>query len=154
MQYITGVVSVTNGSAVVTGVGTAWLTKAAVGNTFKIKSENALYEIGSVNSDTQITLVSPYVGETKSLVYYIISKDYTPNMKFAEVNIGDSDWPFLLTSQVIRKIDSLFNSLSSSGATGTTVGTAGGATALPATPLGYLTVTINGTDVKIPYYNL
>lgn len=36
---------------------------------------------------------------------------------------------------------------------GTTVGAAGGASALPATPLGYLTTSINGSACKIPYYN-
>lgn len=36
--------------------------------------------------------------------------------------------------------------------TATTVGPAGGASSLPATPKGYLTVTINGTEYKIPYY--
>jgi hypothetical protein len=38
--------------------------------------------------------------------------------------------------------------------TATTVGAAGGASALPATPLGYVIVKIAGTDVKIPYYNM
>lgn len=37
--------------------------------------------------------------------------------------------------------------------TATTVGAAGGATALPATPLGYFYVTNNGVLVKIPFYN-
>lgn len=36
--------------------------------------------------------------------------------------------------------------------TSSTVGAAGGASALPATPTGYITVKINGTDYKIPYY--
>jgi hypothetical protein len=35
----------------------------------------------------------------------------------------------------------------------TTVGAAGGASALPATPLGYLIANVAGTAVKIPYYN-
>jgi|WetSurMetagenome_2_1015567.scaffolds.fasta_scaffold00833_4 hypothetical protein len=35
----------------------------------------------------------------------------------------------------------------------TTVGAAGGASALPATPLGYLQVYLNGALVSIPYYN-
>jgi len=35
----------------------------------------------------------------------------------------------------------------------TTVGAAGGASALPATPLGYLIINVEGTQVKIPYYN-
>jgi hypothetical protein len=34
----------------------------------------------------------------------------------------------------------------------TTVGAAGGASALPATPQGYLRVLIGGTERKIPYY--
>lgn len=36
---------------------------------------------------------------------------------------------------------------------GTTVGAAGAGAALPATPLGYITTSINGTACKIPYYN-
>lgn len=41
----------------------------------------------------------------------------------------------------------------SSGITSTTVGVAGGASALPATPLGYISISINGSVKKIPYYN-
>jgi hypothetical protein len=37
--------------------------------------------------------------------------------------------------------------------TGTTIGAAGGASALPATPLGYLIAYVGATQVKIPYYN-
>jgi hypothetical protein len=42
----------------------------------------------------------------------------------------------------------------SSSTTATTVGSAGGASALPATPEGYLVVNINGTARKIPFYNV
>jgi hypothetical protein len=35
----------------------------------------------------------------------------------------------------------------------TTVGAAGGATAPPATPVGYLTINVSGTAYKVPYYN-
>jgi len=35
---------------------------------------------------------------------------------------------------------------------GTAVGPAGGADALPATPLGYIVANVHGTQVKIPYY--
>lgn len=38
------------------------------------------------------------------------------------------------------------------GLTATTVGSAGGATALPATPTGYLIVDVAGTNFKVPYY--
>lgn len=40
------------------------------------------------------------------------------------------------------------------GSSQTTVGAAGGASALPATPLGYLRINVNGGGtVKVPYYN-
>jgi hypothetical protein len=37
--------------------------------------------------------------------------------------------------------------------TGSAVGSAGGASALPATPLGYITAFVGSTEVRIPYYN-
>lgn len=37
--------------------------------------------------------------------------------------------------------------------TATTVGAAGGASALPATPVGYLIINVGGTNMKLPYYN-
>lgn len=42
----------------------------------------------------------------------------------------------------------------STTSTATTIGAAGGASALPATPLGYLIIKVGGTDRKIPYYNM
>lgn len=44
------------------------------------------------------------------------------------------------------------NQLGLGSTTATTVGAAGGASALPATPTGYLIVNIAGTNFKIPYY--
>lgn len=38
--------------------------------------------------------------------------------------------------------------------TSTTIGAAGGAAALPATPVGYITIVINNTNYKVPYYNV
>lgn len=48
---------------------------------------------------------------------------------------------------------SVANSIRINNTTNTTIGAAGGASALPATPLGYWTVNMNGTPVSIPYYN-
>lgn len=42
--------------------------------------------------------------------------------------------------------------LTFNGTTQTTVGAAGGASALPATPSGYLVLTIGTTDYVVPYY--
>ena len=44
------------------------------------------------------------------------------------------------------------NKLVLGGTTGTTVGAAGGASALPATPTGYLIAFVGTTEVRIPYY--
>lgn len=41
-----------------------------------------------------------------------------------------------------------------SATTETTVGAAGGGSALPATPIGYVIINIGTTPVKFPYYNL
>ncbi len=43
--------------------------------------------------------------------------------------------------------------ISYGGTTASTVGAAGGASALPATPLGYIIANVAGTQAKIPYYN-
>lgn len=109
-QYRTGTVSVTNGSAVVTGSGTVWLTNAAAGDAFKIESENVVYSIASVDSDTQITLSTNYVGVTDSALTYQIVVDFTPNLSLPEIWAGDIDWPYHLTLG-LRRIDTLFAGL-------------------------------------------
>jgi len=109
-QYKTGTVSVTNGSAVVTGSGTAWLTYVHVGDSFKIKSENAVYSIASVDSDNQITLTTNYVGVTASDLEYQIVVDFTPSLELPEIWAGDIDWPYHLTVG-LRRIDTLFSGL-------------------------------------------
>lgn len=50
-------------------------------------------------------------------------------------------------------VNSGAGSLALGSTTATTVGVAGGATALPATPLGYLVANLAGNQIKIPYYN-
>lgn len=59
----TGTVSVQNGSAVVTGVGTNWVASLQVGWGF-VGPDGRTYEILSVNSAAQITLATAYTGAT------------------------------------------------------------------------------------------
>jgi len=113
-QYTQYTVSVTNNSAVVTGAtGTKFITKVAPGNAFKIKNDVVLYQVSSVDSDTQLTLTAPYKGSTAYNVQYQVTTDYTPNFGFAEVNVGDQDWPVHLTTNTIRKIDQVLGGLAS-----------------------------------------
>jgi hypothetical protein len=109
-QYKTGTVSITNGSPIVTGSGTSWLANVSSGDSFKIKSENVVYSIASVDSDLQITLTISYVGVTASDLEYQIIVDFTPGLNIPEIWANDIDWPYHLTVG-LRKIDTLFTGL-------------------------------------------
>jgi len=81
IAYTTGTISVTNGSATVTGSGTSWYTSAThypawgsddaqAGRSITIDS--VAYTIKSVDSATQITLTANYAGSTASGLSYSI----------------------------------------------------------------------------------
>lgn len=73
--YTTGTAQVTNGSSIVTGVGTTF-TSSMVGRKFRHSNESSYYYILSYQSVTQITLKSPYQGATDSTgSSYTIYKD-------------------------------------------------------------------------------
>lgn len=75
--YSAGTVSVTNGSAVVTGSGTAWLATLGAGDVF-LAPDGQRYAILSVGSDTSLTLGTAYLGSTLSgQTYYVITATAT-----------------------------------------------------------------------------
>lgn len=104
-QYTAGNVSVTNGSATVTGTTTEFVANVAVGDSFKINGESATYAITAIASNTSLTISPVYAGTTKANVAYVIAKDFTTNHNLYEPNGGDLDWPFLMT-QNMRRVDS------------------------------------------------
>lgn len=70
--YDTGTVTVTNGSASVTGSGTTFPTNCA-GWMFAPKSASTeRYKIKSRDSATQLTLERPYIGDTESGISYSV----------------------------------------------------------------------------------
>lgn len=69
--YRAGTVSVTNNSSAVTGAGTAWVTAAAVGETF-LGPDGQSYEIVAINSATSLTIAPVYKGSTASAQGYAI----------------------------------------------------------------------------------
>ncbi|MDW9363583.1 phage tail protein [Sinorhizobium meliloti] len=74
--YVTGTVSVTAGSAVVTGSGTAWATALIAGGLFGLDSSNGNpVPILSVDSNTQLTLAKPWRGTTSAGQGYWIIRD-------------------------------------------------------------------------------
>lgn len=67
--YTTGTVAVTNGSATVTGTGTAWASRARPG--MLLRGPNGVsMTIASVASDTSLTLTANYTGTTTSGAAY------------------------------------------------------------------------------------
>lgn len=70
-----GTVTVTNGSAVVGGAGTSWLSEVSPGDVFFLASaSSSRYTVQSVDSDEQITLSANYAGITGSgKTYYILT---------------------------------------------------------------------------------
>lgn len=86
-RYETGTVDVTNGSAVVTGTGTAWTSsdlKAGdffhAGATGQTELTAVWYEIASVDSDTQITLTTNYAEATQSGIAYTARLTFTGDL--------------------------------------------------------------------------
>lgn len=78
--YATGTVSVTNGSTAVTGLGTAWRTRGIYGSPTSPKGnwwkgpDGVWHNIALVNSDTSLTLSTPYGGLTAGGQAYTIKR--------------------------------------------------------------------------------
>lgn len=70
--YKTGSISATNGAAVVYGAGTAWVDAGVLNAGDIITINSVLYEILSIQSNTQLTLASNYLGATAAGLSYAI----------------------------------------------------------------------------------
>ena len=109
-QYKTGTASVTNGSATVTGTNTLWLANVTSGDSFTIASTGVMYDVASVDSDTQVTLSVAYAGTTASGVVYAIGTGFTVPDSFPEMSQGDIETATIFT-RGMRKIQSKFSGL-------------------------------------------
>lgn len=78
-QVSAGMVSVVNGSSIVIGSGTSFLTRAHVGDTFQVSGDGALYAIAVIDSDTTLHLTSNFAGLTNPAISAVISRVITPN---------------------------------------------------------------------------
>lgn len=114
--YETGTVTVTNGSATVTGSGTTF-TSAMVGRKFRANGETAYYTIKSFTSTTEVILDQAYTGTTSASATFSIYKD--EYLLRAEVDsqkiIRNSDNGVALFSLSATEFDPLFPSPSGVG---------------------------------------
>ena len=76
--YDTGSANVTNGSNVVTGSGTYWISAGInPGDMMTFDGGDSFKEIASVNSDTSITLADSYTGPTAASAGYAVIRNFT-----------------------------------------------------------------------------
>lgn len=114
-QYRTGTVSVTNGSAVVTGDGTEWVTEGILpGNLFSKGTDRVWYQVLSIQSETQLTLASAFVGTTDTDASYALHKDFTTTQTFPVPAYGDANVGSLL-ARAFNQIDAQIAALASLG---------------------------------------
>ena len=128
IQYRVGTVEVTNGSATVTAVDpdagnnilaeTEWLTEVSPGDLFYVDQDAVAYVVQSINSDTQLTLSSPYQGTTVAATgdpfligaYYAVHRLFSTNYSMPLSSQGDIGLPvFIQLATVI--IDSELKAL-------------------------------------------
>ena len=117
-QYSTGLSSVTNNSPTVTGTNTLWLANVTAGDSFTVAGDGVMYDVASVDSDTQVTLSVPYAGTTASGVVYAIGTGFTVPDSFPEMSQGDIETATVFT-RAMRKIQSKFTGLVSDISTNT-----------------------------------
>ena len=60
-QYKTGTATVTNGSATVTGTNTLGSAYVTAGNSFTVAGDGVMYDVASVDSDTQVKIGRAHV---------------------------------------------------------------------------------------------
>lgn len=77
-QYTTGTITVSNGSNVITGSGTSWLSEISIGDLLSVSGEPP-YWVSLVNSNTSITLTGPWGGASSSGLSYAITRDFASN---------------------------------------------------------------------------
>ena len=109
-QYSTGLSSTTNGSPTVTGTNTLWLANVTAGDSFTVAGDGVMYDVASVDTDTQVTLSVAYAGVTASGAVYAIGTGFTVPDSFPEMSQGDIETATIFT-RAMRKIQGKFNSL-------------------------------------------
>lgn len=111
-QYRQGTVSVTNNSVTVLGVGTEWLVNIQPGNLFALKNDSVWYSIAAVGADGELTLQTPYAGETKTGAAYNIHRDFTANFSLPFPTYGDENTGSLLGA-ALSSLDAAINAFGS-----------------------------------------
>lgn len=114
-QIKTGVVTLTNGSATVVGTNTTWLGEVESGDAFTVTGSGLFYDVASVQSNTELTLSTPYSGASVTDTTYTIARDFTPLNNIVEMRKGDIETAAIFT-RAMRRIDQLLSLNQDAGA--------------------------------------
>jgi hypothetical protein len=93
--YTHGKAATTPGSPIVVGSGgTAWLTNVKAGDKFKIDSNGVWYPVLSVQSNTRLTLTTPFIPNIPQATAYTIDRPFTGTDQniFWGLTITDDDY--------------------------------------------------------------
>lgn len=117
-QYKAGTATVVNGSPVVSGSGTQWLANVQAGDSFVMAGVSLVYDVASVDSDSQITLTAPYGGVGKS-GSYAVQRDFTTD-GIPEMAQGDIETAAIFT-RAMRKLQGILGQLGGVAGTGAAI---------------------------------
>jgi hypothetical protein len=117
-QYKAGTATVVNGSPVVSGSGTQWLANVQAGDSFVMAGVSLVYDVSTVDSDTQLTLTAPYGGTGKTGAY-AVQRDFTSD-GIPEMAQGDIETAAIFT-RAMRKLQGLLGQLGGVAGTGATI---------------------------------
>ena len=109
-QYKTGTATFSNGSPTVTFAGGAQLLTDGVdaGHVLKHDLDGApAVVIGSVDSETQVTLAANYAGADAAAVAYMIQRSFTPVHGLPRPFQSDADLADILRELLIDKLDNI-----------------------------------------------
>ncbi|KXJ45900.1 hypothetical protein [Marinobacter sp. Hex_13] len=118
MQYKAGTATVVSGSEAVSGTETQWLSNVQPGDSFVMAGVGLVYDVASVDSDTQLTLTAPYGGTGKTGAY-AVQRDFTSD-GIPEMAQGDIETAAIFT-RAMRKLQGLLGQLGGVAGTGATI---------------------------------
>lgn len=104
MQYRDGSVSVINGSDVVIGNGTRWLSNVSIGDIFLVFGVQETYLIASIISDTEIVIDRDYSGDTAASISYAIARSFTPIKRYPYPEKSDVEVASIL-ERTLKMVD-------------------------------------------------
>ncbi|MBF0623028.1 MAG: hypothetical protein HQL54_14005 [Magnetococcales bacterium] len=110
-QYLEGSVGLVNGSATVTGTGTAWMSKVSVGDLFRVIGVNATYQVGGVTTDSELQLTAPWAGADLTGATYLIHRDFTSPDSIPLLNKGDIE-SYAILNRALNQIQDRLSELS------------------------------------------